>query len=280
LFAFSTEAVVFVQTAGSFRVTASNLSRPFLFNFFDIMVSIIAFLVLWTCLFGGMMVWLRLARWMEQCEVAAADARLRVRCRAAVRSLGPAGSALGARCNPERHANACRVLSATHEDDTWRRWARKRKRRAMSLLTFASVPFICLSLVASALAPFGTFGLTDYNVMSSLSWTARLPFFIPKSAAGITELDQMFALCVGVVALLYSLLHAFRSQRREEEIAETENRLREAEEVEARWQGTMSLALSLLQLLDERLDQAVDEREREALLERRNRLLDGMSGVA
>jgi hypothetical protein len=278
LFAFSTEAVVFVQTRGRFNVASSNLSRPFLFNFFEVMVCIIAFLALWACVFGGLMAWLRLERSQQQREghVAVADARLRSHCRAAFRSLGRPDGALGARgSRTERFANASRAFSATGEDDIRRTLAREREQRAMKLLTLAGLPFAVLSLFTSVLASSGIFGFTKY--MSFLSWTARLPFFIPKSASGLTELDQMFALCVGIVALSYSLLYAFGSWRKEEERG---NRQREAAELEARRQLTMSLALSLLQLLEEQLGQAIDEREREALLERRSQLLDCMSGMA
>jgi hypothetical protein len=167
------------------------------------------------------------------------------------------------------------MLSATWQHDVQRMLAREQETRVMKLLTLVPSAFLPLSYVVSAVGASGGFGSTDY--MASLSWTVRLPFFIPKTATGITELDQMFALCVGVVALLYSLLHAFKSLRKEEEIVEAVNRQREAEELEDRRRLTMSLALSLLELLDERLGQAINEREREAILERRNRLLDGMS---
>jgi len=144
-------------------------------------------------------------------------------------------------------------------------------------MTHIFMVFLPPSLFASISGASGIFGSTDY--MASLSWAARLPFFIPKSATGIRELDQMFALCVGVVALLYSLFYAFRSWRKEEETVATKNRQREANEVEARRQLAVTFALGLLQLLDEQLSQARDETEKQAILERRTRLVEGMSGM-
>jgi hypothetical protein len=278
LFAFSTEAVVFVQARGRFSVASSNLSRPFLFNFMEVMICIMAFLALWTCVFSGLTTWLRLARSQEQWELVAAEARLRAHCLAAIRSLGRADGALGARGDTRRFGNASQIFSATQQDEIRRRLARKRETRAMSLLTYASFPFVILSFVASSITPFGLLGVTAY--MSSLSWTARLPFFIPKSATGITELDQTFALCIGVVGLLYNLLHAFRSRRKEEEILDRGDRQKDDEELAAKQQRTMSLALNVLQLLEEQLGQAADERERGALLERRNQFLDRISRMA
>lgn len=265
-FAFSTEVVVFVQTEGRFGVAASNLSRPFLFNFFEVMICIVAFLVLWTCVYAGMMAWLSLARWKQRREVAAIEQRLRRDADAAVRSLGPPERELGARADPESLANVYRAARAVRKNDL-RRWLTRQDEFMAYTTLMSSVVFLPLSSFTSISGAIGIFGSTDY--MASMSWTARLSFFIPKSTTRITELDQMFALCVGLIALLYSLFYAFRSWGMEEE----------TNKVEARRQLTETFALSLLQLLDEQLSQSTDETEKQAILERRNQLVEGMSGM-
>jgi hypothetical protein len=50
LLAFSTEAVILIQTRG-INVAASNLVRPFLFNFPVIIISILAFPAVWVPVF-------------------------------------------------------------------------------------------------------------------------------------------------------------------------------------------------------------------------------------
>jgi len=56
-------------------------------------------------------------------------------------------------------------------------------------LTYISVFFLPFSFIASIFAGTGTFGPTEF--MLSVRYTARLPFFVPKSATSIAELDQM-----------------------------------------------------------------------------------------
>ena len=240
LLAFSAEAIVFVQTTGS-GVSVSNLSRPFLFNFFEIMVSILAFLGAWVSIFAMLIVWLR-SRAIDQPESQI--------------GLEPAETttASNSHAGGEEEAEAAR---AKHRQEGWERDA-----KWMKALTMASFFFVPAGYVCSFFGAYGAFGVTDF--MSSLSWTARLPFFVPRSATGITELDQMVSVCTGIVALLFSLWHAFKSQKEEQETEERRTRQSEI----------LANTICLLRQVQEQFDQAQDASERQLLLNRRDALME------
>ncbi len=245
LLAFSAEAMVFVQTRGS-GVSVSNLSRPFLFNFFEVMVSILAFLTAWVSIFAMLIIWLR-SRKIDPPES-------QVRLEPAESTMASNSHAVG-----EEAAEAARAK--------YRQERLERDAKSMKALTIASFFFIPTAYVFSFFGAYGVFGATDF--MSSLSWTARLPFFVPRSATGITELDQMVSVCTGIVALLFSLWHAFKSQREENKRLREESRTRQRQ--------NLARMTCLLRQVQEQLDQAQDESERQVLLYRRDVLTAAIS---
>jgi len=169
LLSFSAEAIVFFQTGGS-GVSESNLSRPFLFNLFVTMVSILPFLAVWLLAFAVLILWLRKRRIHrpkhdEQVSIGLANAE---------REFGIADTTEE---NPRRGYTSGEMIETRS-------------------LTYISVFFLPLALGTSALSGSGALGLTEF--MAALGWKARLPFFVPRSATVITELDQMVSLCIGV----------------------------------------------------------------------------------
>ena len=153
--------------------------------------------------------------------------------------------------------------------------------KLVTCLTLLSSFFVPLSLVTS-FGGIGVFGTTEF--MSWQDWTVRLPFFIPKSSTAITELDQVVPAVVGTIALIFSLWHAFQSQRKQEEkVAETRKRREAAREI---FRQRVDLArllrqLCLLQLrlLQDELGQTRDDVERRKLLLARNTLILKMSEI-
>lgn len=266
LLAFSTEAVVFVQTRG-IRVSASNLTRPFLFNFFEAMASILIFLVVWISVFSIMILWLRLRivnNPEEQIQLGSADPQLEADVRTALRSqVVDMGSA--AMWENQLHAVEALQLAEAHI----------REGKAMAIFSIIFLPLQFLAALASMGSPTGMFGSTIY--MSSLSWAARLLLFVPKSATSITELDQMVSVCIGSTALLFILWEAFKSQKKENERARRENRQRAADHGRTWRQRELTCALRLLRRVNDQLDQTDDETERQVLLDRRNILMVNMS---
>ncbi|KAF5656987.1 hypothetical protein FCIRC_13421 [Fusarium circinatum] len=86
LLAFSTEAVVFTQMKGV-SVSDTNLTRPFLFNFFEVMVSLVVFVAVWLAVFSILIMWLRLGiveEPEEQKEMESVDPELEIEVRAAL----------------------------------------------------------------------------------------------------------------------------------------------------------------------------------------------------
>ncbi|KAH7247457.1 uncharacterized protein BKA55DRAFT_571880 [Fusarium redolens] len=269
LLAFSTEAVVFVQTRGV-RVSDSNLTRPFLFNFFEVMVSLLIFLGVWLSAFGIMVLWLRLRTIdtpEEQIYRESADSQLEMDIRSTLRSqVGDINSTL--MWGNQLQAVETLQLGETDSLD----------QRVMMPLTMVSMVFLPLSLLvtlASMSFPTRIFGATSF--ISSPSWAALVLFFVPKSATSITELDQIVSVCIGSTALLFSVWEAFKSQRKEDERARRENRQRAADGRRTRRQRELTYALYLLRRVNHQLDQTEDETERQVLLDRRNILMINMS---
>ncbi|KAK4449806.1 hypothetical protein QBC34DRAFT_484742 [Podospora aff. communis PSN243] len=232
LLSFWIEAVVFVRTRGS-AVTTSNLSRPFLFNFVDTMASILAFLGVWLFLFV-LAILCFTSRVIDELEERTNDVLAN-----AEREFGliPVGGS-----NPQQD------LHKMEADDFIRS------------LTYISIYFFPLALCAAILTGTGTFGETEFMLSSRA--TAHLPFFLPKSAASITELDQMVTLCVGLTSLIFNLWQAFKSQRR----------VLKGTTLDSTWRQETCTIRLLLRLNDE-LDRAQNETERQEILDRRSTFL-------
>jgi hypothetical protein len=216
------------------------------------MVSILAFLVVWLSVFGILMLWLcihPINYREEQILLETADSQLETATSQLETDTRTAHIRLA----------TFTVLAAESAQETHLETA------SMLFITTLSGPFLPISLAVAMFNAFGTFGLTDF--MSSLNWTARLPFFIPQSTTGLSELDQMFSVCIGIFALFFSLWHAFKSQRHEKERVRRE---------ESEKRGLIRVLHSLRQL-NEHLGQTQDEAERRMLLNRREILAANMS---
>ncbi|KAK4167965.1 hypothetical protein QBC43DRAFT_126317 [Cladorrhinum sp. PSN259] len=241
LLAFSTETVVFIQTRGS-GVSASNLSRPFLFNFSEAMASILAFLGVWLFLFIMAILWFPNRTTADQ----PGDLHFNIElANAAERGFGV--MLLGRERMVRQDLNV---------RENWR----------LRSLTFTSSFFLPFSFGVIMFTKTRTLGPTEF--MSSVRFTARLPFFVPKSTSSITELDQMVTLCIGFTALIFNFWQAFKSQKMDSE-GTTQERTRRQE----------TRTVRLLLRLNDELDQVQNETERQALLDRRSVLLQSLSWI-
>ncbi|KAK4207013.1 hypothetical protein QBC37DRAFT_299647 [Rhypophila decipiens] len=155
--AFSTETMIFAQTSG-IAVVESNLTRPFLFNFFEIMVTILAIICL--SLLGLFVL--------------------------AVRP----GDGLGR----ELQDLADEEILQMQPDNEARALLFHREARIISAIQPLSVITSVLSGIAATLAGSGILGTT--KVMQSFSWGERLLFFIPKTSVSILDIDQLAALTI------------------------------------------------------------------------------------
>ena len=253
--AFSTEVMVFFRTRG-LAVDVSNLSRPFLFNFFGVMVAILAFLGVWIAVFTFVILWMQhraVHKPDEQVQLEPADIQLEADLRA-VLAIGAPASAVDISTSSIRST----ARKAGEEYLTMQR---------ITIMTFWFLP---LSLLMSSGGAAGAWGSTVF--MKSLGWTSRLPFFVPRSNTVITELDQMFTACFGVVGILFSLWHAFRSRKREAERARQEIMQKRVEERREH----LAQAVRRLQELNLHIDQARNEDERKEWANKRNTLISIM----
>jgi hypothetical protein len=256
LLAFLPEAALLILTSG-LQVSQSNLSRPFLFNFFEVMVAIFSFLFIW-----GMMLAIILLFWPTRRQAAATADRLE-------QQVAMTDRALRRQVYSEVVEDVDYELQssvndrAVHQGDNIR------------VLTMASMFFLPATFISSVFGATGFFGPTSY--MSTQDWAWRLPFFIPSSATHITDIDQMVSLCTGVIALLWSTWDAFKSQKRAAEARERKSQELSAKVDSIRRQRRMKYKLKLLRDVNDQLDRAVDGPRRQQLIDVRETLANQMS---
>ena len=264
LLAFSTEAVVFTQTRGV-SVSDTNLTRPFLFNFFEVMVSLVVFVAVWLTVFSVLIIWLRLRiieEPEEQIELESADTGLEMEVRGILRGQA---MDIDLAVRWENQHQSARSLHLTDAD--------ARDVDPMQALTLLSILLLPLSVFASLLsagAPLGVFGETSFT--PSPNWGAAVLFFVPRSTTGITELDQMVSLCVGIITLLFSLWEAFKSQKKEELRAPQKTR-KQAANRRKNSRRRLNAGLYLFRQVNDELDQTEDETQRQELLDKRNLIM-------
>ncbi|KAK3393902.1 hypothetical protein B0H63DRAFT_459469 [Podospora didyma] len=149
LLPFSTETVVFTETRGS-GVSASNLSRPFLFNLFEAMASILTFLSVWLFLFILAILWFP------------------------NRSTDQTGDHINIElANAERYFGIMPLGGERMRQDL-----NGRENRIRSL-TYVSIFFLPFSFLASISAGTGTLWPTEF--MLSVRLMARLPFSFQRA---------------------------------------------------------------------------------------------------
>lgn len=264
LLAFSTEAVVFIQTRGV-SVSDTNLTRPFLFNFFEVMVSLVVFVAVWLTVFSVLIVWLRVRMIEgpeEQTELESADTELETEVRTALRRQDIDIDTAVRWANQQQSTRALHLMKAEARDGN-----------PMRLLTLLSIFFLPLSLFASLASmgtPLGVFGVTSF--IPSPNWGAVL-FFVPRSTTAITELDQMVSLCVGIITLLFSFWEAFKSQKKEE-LDDRQKIRKQAANRPKDWRRRhLNAGLYFLRQVNDELDEAMDETRRQELLDKRNAIM-------
>ncbi|KAL9572061.1 hypothetical protein ACKAV7_003778 [Fusarium commune] len=262
LLAFSTEVVVFLQTRGV-SVSDTNLTRPFLFNFFEVMVSLVVFVAVWLTVFSILIIWLRLRIIMEpeeQIELESADTDLEMEVRAALRGQA---MDIDSAVRWENQQQSARALHFTE--------AEARDGDPMRYLTLISIFFVPLTFFTSLGTPLGVFGETSF--IPSPNWGAAALFFVPRSTTNITELDQMVSLCVGIITLLFSLWEAFKSQKKEG-LRGRQKTSKQAANRRRNWrQRWLNAGLYLLRQVNYELDQTEDETRRQELLDKRNLIM-------
>ncbi|SPJ88928.1 uncharacterized protein FTOL_12823 [Fusarium torulosum] len=265
LLAFSTEAVVFMQTRGVV-VSDTNLTRPFLFNFFEVMVSLVVLVAVWLTLFSILILWLRLRIIEgpeEQTELESADTELEMEVRTALRGQDMDIDAAGRWGNQQQSARALRLIESGARDGN--------PMRFLTLLSILFLPLSFFACLASMGTPLGAFGETSF--MPSPNWGATVLFFVPRSTTDITELDQMVSLCVGIITLLFSLWEAFKSQKKEELEARRKTRKQAANRRKNWHRRRLNAGLYFLRQVNNELDQTEDETQRQELLDRRNAIM-------
>ncbi|KAI6747623.1 hypothetical protein HG530_015731 [Fusarium avenaceum] len=265
LLAFSTEAVVFVQTRGV-SVSDTNLTRPFLFNFFEVMVSLVAFVAVWLTVFSALIVWLQVRMIKgpeEQTELESADTELETEVRAALRGQDIDIDTVVRRANRQQSTRTLDLKTAEARD--------RNTMRLLTLLSIFSLPLSFFASLASMGTPMGVFGETSF--IPSPNWSTTVLFFVPRSTTAITELDQMVSLCVGIITLLFSFWEAFKSQKKEELDARQEIRKQAANRPKDWRRRHLDAGLHFLRQVNDELDQARDETRRQELLDNRNLIM-------
>ncbi|RBQ64599.1 hypothetical protein FVER14953_08415 [Fusarium verticillioides] len=265
LLAFSTEAVVFTQMRGV-SVSDTNLTRPFLFNFFEVMVSLVVFVAVWLTVFSILIMWLRLGvveEPEEQIEMESTDIELEIEVRAALR-----GQALDvdSAVRWENQQQSAMALQLTEEE------ARDgNPMRSLTLLSIFFLPFSFFATLASTSTPFGVFGRTSFT--PSPNSGATVLFFVPRTTTDITELDQMVSLCIGIITLLFSLWDTLKSRKKEESRARQKTRQQAAHDRRNWRQARLNAGLSLLRQVTDELDETSDATRRQELLDKRNLIM-------
>ncbi|KAG5752159.1 hypothetical protein H9Q70_005213 [Fusarium xylarioides] len=264
LLAFSTEAVVFTQMRGV-SVSDTNLTRPFLFNFFEIMVSLVVFVAVWLTVFSSLIMSLRLGiveEPEEQIEMESADIELEIEVRAALR-----GQAIDidSAVRWENQQQSARALQLTEEARD------KIPMRSLTLLSIFSLPILLLASLASISTPLGLFGETSF--IPSPNSGVSILFFIPRTTTDITELDQMVSLCIGIITLLFSLWDTFKSQKKEESRTRQKTREQAAHRGRNWRQRRLNAGLYFLRRVNDELDETADEARKQDLLDKRNLIM-------
>lgn len=265
LLAFSTEAVVFTQMRGV-SVSDTNLTRPFLFNFFEVMVSLVVFVAVWLTVFSSLIMSLRLGTVEEpgeEIEMESVDTEVEMKVRAALR-----GQAIDidSAVRWENQRQSTRALQLTEED------ARHgNPMRSLTLLSIFSLPLLFFASLASISTPLGVLGETSF-IPSPNSGVSVL-FFVPRTTTGITELDQMVSLCIGIITLLFSLWDTFKSQKKEESRALQKTSEHAAHRGRNWRQRRLNAGLYFLRQVNDELDENTDEARRQELLDKRNLIM-------
>lgn len=172
LLAFSTEISLFIQTAG-IEAATSNLGRPFLFNS---LVTMVVILVMLTFFLAVLLI----------IGIMAVDFRLR-----RLVAISDATRTEMEQTLSLKIANAQRV-----------------ERLTMWLAIIPSAVFAPSDLLVAILSATGWLEETTY--IADEHGKTRLLFFIPRSMATITELDQAVSLAIGILTLCFSLWDALR----------------------------------------------------------------------
>ncbi|KAF4499920.1 hypothetical protein FAGAP_3921 [Fusarium agapanthi] len=261
LLAFSTEAVVFMQMKGV-SVSDTNLTRPFLFNFFEVMVSLVVFVAVWLTVFSILIMWLRLGiveEPEEQIEMESVDSELEIEVRAAL--MGQALD-IDSAVRLENQQQSASVLQLAEEEA---------RRNPMRYLTLPSIPLSLFATLASISTPLGAFGETSF--IPSPNSGATVLLFVPRTTTDITELDQMVSLCIGIITLLFTLWDTFKSQKKEESRARRKTR-EQAAHLWRNWrQRRLNAGLYFLRQVNDELYETADETRRQELLDKRNSIM-------
>ncbi|KAM6513259.1 hypothetical protein FALCPG4_015706 [Fusarium falciforme] len=270
LLAFSTEVFIFARTSG-IDVAASNLARPFLFNFVEVMVSILAFLgaslfllfVLVSTAVG--LRFRRITRTGNHQKATPSPHQSQTVCNprdGETPSQGP--ETLGGE-------EALSQQQLDHEAIAEKMRLDSRETRISAFVAMCSLPLSIVSGIMSMGGATGALGVTEF--MSSQAWVFRLPFFIPKSSVAITELDQAVSLSVGLITLAFSLWDALKSKwRAADKEAEMSRRIEAEQERSRRVHAALHKRFVELLKLQDRLDQSYLDEERLQLLETRQQL--------
>jgi len=261
LLAFSTETMIFAQTSG-IAVVESNLARPFLFNFFDVMVTILVILGL--SLLGLIVLAVHsvsrlLARGLLQ----------------AARQEQSPGQELQNMTDDE-------VLQIPPDNEA-RAEQFRRQIRILDAMTPLLIVMMLLSGIATSSAGTGLLGMT--NLMESLNWGERLSFFIPKTSVSITEIDQLAALSGGLFTLAFSLWDAFISRRegllgQGAENGEMSRRIHVEAERETRSRRILLRRFDELETIQRQLNEGIiGPEEQQNLLSRRQQLQQELASL-
>jgi hypothetical protein len=257
LLAFLPEAALLILTSG-LQVSQSNLSRPFLFNFIEVMIAIFIFLITWVVVVAVILFILPLRKKAagaatDQLEQQVAMTDWNLRRQAADEDVEDIGNEL------QPDSNGRRILQLG----------------IIGFFTMSSgfsMPFLLFALVFNAI---GFFGPTSY--MSTQEWAWRLPFFIPSSATHISDLDQIVSLCTGGIALIWNMWDTFQSQKKAAEARERKYQEVKARSDNRRRHQRMKQKLKMLRDINEQLDQAADGPRRQQLIKVRETLANQMS---
>lgn len=255
LFAFSVETIIFFHTRGT-AVEDSNLSRPFLFNYYETMIPILMFLAFWIPAFTLVLCWLHgLAAGSHRHEKIHLD------------SVDDGGV-------PHNLKNLCNRIASEEvgriRDTEVSDWAI----HPLLFLNLISAFFVPLSFGATIFGASGAWGSTDF--MSHIEWTGRLRFFFPRTATKISDLDQAVSICAGLITLAFSVREAHKSHERKEKDFRREMRQEMMEEMLKRQRHGFTQGMRLLMQIQEQLDRTQNEAEEQVLLDRRRRLITGV----
>ncbi|KAJ4250237.1 hypothetical protein NW762_012052 [Fusarium torreyae] len=230
------------------------------------MVSLVVLVAVWLTVFSILIVWLRsriIEEPEEQIELESADTELEMEVRVALRGQTIDIDSAAQSENQQQFVRTLNLTEAEARDAN--------KMRSMTLISILFLPFSNFAALASTSTPFGMFGETSFIPSPNLG--AAILFFIPKSTTGVTELDQMVSLCVGIITLLFSLREALKSQKREELRVRQMIRKQAANRRRSRHQRRLNTGLYFLRQVTDELDQTEDETQRRELLDKRNSIM-------